>query len=217
MPIRRTAFVKGGVYHLCNRGVNSQTIFEMPDDYFRFLDWIAECFVDSIIRILALCLLPNHFHLSIMLAEAVDLSEAMRDLQARYANYYNGKYRRHGYLFDGRFRSVAVESPLQLDYLSRYIHRNPMEAGLVHDALDWPYSSLRSYVSGNPFIVNLPAKHGSMSWTDRYSIPQIDSSVTLSRFYSREDYHEFVMSDWLRAPWILNEGLWVRPTEIMHF
>lgn len=211
MPRRNTAFSNGESYHLYNRGNNSQKMFFVEENYLFFLDRLAEFLPESAVTIHAFCLLPNHFHFSIRLVEEFDLSEAMRQIQSTYARSFNRKYMRHGHLYDGRFRSLHIESVDYLDYLSRYIHQNPIKAGLVDNPEDWLFSSYRCYVDGERLGerviegVDLPRRVAC------WNVPNIDPSSTLARFRARSDYREFVRCDWEMAPWNLENGLWTPP------
>lgn len=87
------------------------------------------------IILIAYCLMPNHFHLLVHTKEGHDIEYFMRSLMTRYTKYLNQRNKRIGPLFQGRYKAVLVESDEQLLYLTRYIHRNPLEAYLNKIAL----------------------------------------------------------------------------------
>ena len=82
------------------------------------------------ITLIGYCLMPNHFHLLVHTKSGHDMEYFMRSLMTRYTQYMNRKYTRVGPLFQGRYKAVLVETTEQLLYLTRYIHRNPLEAYL---------------------------------------------------------------------------------------
>lgn len=92
----------------------------------------------------AFCLMGNHVHLLVQPREA-DLSSAMHVLGFRYAQYFNKKYKRRGHLYQGRFKSIIVQSGSYLMHLVRYIHLNPVRAGMVRHPEHYLWSSHRAY------------------------------------------------------------------------
>jgi len=213
MPRRKTIFKAGGRYHVCNRGNNSQKMFSMCEDYLQFLDRLNEYLPVAVVTFHTICLLPNHFHLSLKLNESFDLSSAMKVVQNSYARSFNMKYGRHGHLYDSRFKSTEIESEEYLDYLSRYIHRNPVKARLVHKPEDWEFSSYRCYVNDEtPALCKNFGREMHPTTTFGPKTPTIDTSTILARFRTKEDYRKFVLCDWKRAPWKLEDGIW-RPSK----
>lgn len=98
------------------------------------------------VQLIAYCVMPTHFH--IVLKQLVDngVSEFLRKSLNAYARYFNLKYRRKGTLWMSRFKNVRAENDEQLLHLTRYVHLNPVAAGLVEKAQAWPYSSYREYI-----------------------------------------------------------------------
>ena len=96
------------------------------------------------IKLLAYCLMPNHFHLLVQQKNERGIEEFMRSMGTRYVMYFNKKYKRTGGLFQGRYKAVLVRTDEQLWHLSRYIHSNPPYKGLT--LLEYPYSSLGAYL-----------------------------------------------------------------------
>ena len=132
-------------YHIINRGIEKRFIFRQKSDYLKFLeylhrykrkfDWIIYCF----------CLMPNHFHLLIQTKEN-PLGTIMKSLQTAYGVYFNHKYKRIGPVFSGRYKSIICQKDEYLLQVSKYIHLNPVKAGLVKRPTDYPYSSYKQYV-----------------------------------------------------------------------
>ena len=145
MP-RRARIPSGSeVYHVMLRGTNKQRIFEDEKDNIRFLDTVNRYKSECGYKVLAYCLMGNHVHLLIK-CEYAELASAFKRICGSYAYYFNHKYKRTGHLFQDRFRSEAVENDEYLLTALRYIHRNPVKAGIVSDPEDYPYSSYGEYV-----------------------------------------------------------------------
>ena len=143
-----------GIYHVMLRGINRQDIFEDEDDYLRMTECLRalrERYDDNGIRLPALCVLyaycimSNHLHLLIQ-ERTEGISEIIKRLGVSYAHYYNKKYDRNGHLFQDRFKSEPVNDMAYFVTLLRYIHQNPVKAGLTDNPLDYPWSSWQEYV-----------------------------------------------------------------------
>ena len=142
----RTARVIGdsGIYHVMLRGINRQRIFEDDEDRDRFLEIGKKTKEKDGFDLIAWCLMPNHVHLLIHENE-VKLETIFRRIGASYVYWYNGKYERTGHLFQDRFKSEPVEDDAYFLTVIRYIHRNPVKAGLCERPEDYAYSSLKGY------------------------------------------------------------------------
>ena len=93
----------------------------------------------------AYCLMGNHYHLLLRTPEG-NLQRIMRHINGVYTQYYNRATGRDGPLFRGRYKAVLVDAEAYWTQLSRYIHRNPLEAGLVEDLSEYPWSSYPAYI-----------------------------------------------------------------------
>lgn len=103
-------------------------------------------FADSL-KLVAFCLMRNHFHLLVKQTEKTTIDKFMNSLSTRYSMYFNKKYSRVGPLFQGVYKAVQILDDEQLLYVSRYIHRNPFVEGQAFNKLgEYPYSSYRHYV-----------------------------------------------------------------------
>ena len=139
-----------GVYHVMQRGINQQIIFEDDQDYHKYLDTLKAYQKQSGYMIYAWCLMSNHLHL--LIKEKVEgLGTAFRRIGASYVYWYNWKYGRRGHLFQGRFKSEVVEDSSYFLTVIRYIHQNPLKAGIVKKIGDYRWSSYKEYVS-KPWI-----------------------------------------------------------------
>ena len=139
-----------GIYHVMQRGINHQIIFEDDEDYQTYLDTLKEYQKKSGYIIYAYCLMSNHLHLLIK-EEAEDLGIAFRRIGASFVYWYNWKYGRRGHLFQDRYKSEVVENDSYFQTVVRYIHQNPLKAGIVQDIADYEWSSHREYM-GKPGI-----------------------------------------------------------------
>jgi putative transposase len=172
MPHRSVDFRAGNYYHIYNRGNNYQSIFFEEKNYLFFLRQLRKYLVNNILEVIAYCLMPNHYHLLAYLKND-NLSAAMQPFALSYTKAINETYKRVGSLFQGRFQAIYVDNDDYLLHLSRYIHLNPVSAGLVEKAEDWEYSSYLEYIG----------------WRNG-TLPQMD--VVRSRFPSIDYYRLFV-------------------------
>ncbi len=135
------------IYHVMLRGNNRQVIFEDDEDRSRFMAILRRCKEVSGFRLHAFVLMSNHVHLLIEPAgEPLDM--VFRRICTRYAFWFNWKYDRTGHLFQGRFRSEAVETDLYFMTVLRYILQNPMKAGLENIPGTYRWSSYLAYKKG---------------------------------------------------------------------
>lgn len=130
----------GAIYHVINRGNAGERIFRSNIDRVKFIEYLRKAVTRFLLSVHSFCLMENHFHI---LAETQlpNLSQALHWLTVSYAGYFNRKYHRIGHLFHGRFKSILVEADEYLKQVSRYIHLNPVRAGLVDQPDDYRWSS----------------------------------------------------------------------------
>lgn len=135
----------GAFYHVMNRGQRQEAIYEDDADRQRFVLGLGRMCQQFGTRIHAYCLMNNHYHLILETPDA-NLSRAMQWLNVSYASYFNHRHRYAGHLFQGRFKALVVEAGEYLEALSRYVHLNPVRAGLAERPWDYPWSSCRAFV-----------------------------------------------------------------------
>ncbi len=133
-------------YHVMNRGRRGETIFHTADDHRLFMDILHEGIELFSLRISAYCLMSNHYHLLVQ-TPAGNLSRCMRHINGVYTQRYNAAHGLDGQLFRGRYKAVLVDEDRYLLQLVRYIHRNPIRAGMVRRAEEYAYSSHQGYLS----------------------------------------------------------------------
>ena len=136
----------GAWYHVMNRGRRKESIFLQPDDYDAFLQILRETTSDWNLRIAAYCLMPNHYHLLVQTPDG-NLSRCMRHINGVYTQRFNRFHQQDGQLFRGRYKAVLVETDNYLLEVMRYIHRNPLNAGLVRSLDEYPWSSHSAYLT----------------------------------------------------------------------
>lgn len=137
----RIAF-EDAFFHVFNRGLNKEKIFLDDQDYRKFLTRLAilKGEQDYDFQLYAYILMPNHFHFLIQ-THKTPISKIMTSLSTSYSMYFNNKYHRTGVLFQNRFKSILCEKDSYFLEASRYIHLNPIEAGLASNLADYPWSS----------------------------------------------------------------------------
>lgn len=138
----------GAVYHVTSRGDRREEIYRDDADRREHLRVIALAMERFDARVLAYCLMGNHYHLVLQTAQA-NLSRLMRQVNGVYTQAFNRRHAVTGHLFQGRFKAVVVDRDAYLLTLCRYVERNPVAAGLVHAAADWPWSSCRAHVGAD--------------------------------------------------------------------
>ena len=137
MPRKARIDAAGALHHIIVRGIEGRKVFRDDADRENFLDRLADLIPKTRTRCFAWALLPNHAHL-LLQTGLFPIASLMRRLLTGYAVSFNLKYRRHGHLFQNRYKSILCQEDAYLKELVRYIHLNPLRAGLVAkiDALD---------------------------------------------------------------------------------
>ena len=144
MPRQARVISESGIYHIMLRGANKQEIFHDDEDRYRFLHTLVRYKKEIELSVFGWCLMGNHVHM--LLKEGKEsISDTMRRIGVSYVLFYNDKYLTSGHLFGGRFRSEPVNSEAYLKTVVRYIHQNPVKAGLVNRVEEWKWSSCRGY------------------------------------------------------------------------
>jgi len=145
MARRARAEVEGGLYHVITRGVNRRQMFDAPADYEKFLSLLGVQKARLPFFLYAYCLMTNHVHLLIE-RQADTIGRIMHRVLTGYTQYYNRRYQRVGHLLQGRHKSILCQSDRYLGELVRYIHLNPVRAGMVATPEQYKYSGHRAYL-----------------------------------------------------------------------
>jgi REP element-mobilizing transposase RayT len=133
-------------HHVMNRARRGQDLFVEKADYQQFIDLLQETADLFNINVAAFCLMPTHYHLMVQTPDA-NLSRCMRHLNGIYTQRYNVGHGCDGTLFRGRYKSILVDVDSYVLQLIRYIHRNPLKAGLVKRLDQYVWSSHKGYLS----------------------------------------------------------------------
>ncbi|MDF2545539.1 MAG: transposase IS200-family protein [Anaerosolibacter sp.] len=145
MPRQAREKSNSEIYHLMLRGINRQNIFEDEEDRQRFIETIGYYKTISNFELYGYCLMDNHIHLLIREIDE-SISKTVKRISSSYVYWYNQKYGRCGHLFQERFKSEAVETDEYFLMVLRYIHQNPVKAGITKDMGKYLWSSYREYV-----------------------------------------------------------------------
>ncbi len=177
MPRVPRVDIPGALYHVIDRGNERRNIFRTNHDRRDFLQRLSKLACQGALRLFAYCLLDNHFHLLVESTEK-RLGHAMGRLLTGYVVAYNLRHNRIGHLFQGRFRAPLCDSDSYLLELIRYIHLNPVRAGIVDAPEDYRWSTHRAYVG-------------------RAHFPGLETEPVLSQFHhdqhqARHLFDEFV-------------------------
>ena len=157
MPRHARLDAPGALHHVIGRGIEGVAIFRTEGDRTDFVNRIADVWRGGALRIYAWALLPNHFHLLVRTA-GQPLAKSMRQVLTGYVVNFNRRYRRFGHLFQNRYKSIVCEDEPYLLEVTRYIHLNPLRAGLVQDL-----EALREYPwSGHSAVMG----HVAREWQD---------------------------------------------------
>ena len=130
MPRRPRSDFPGAFHHVIVRGVDRRDLFRDDEDRAAYCDQLARIFPEDGAACLAWALMPNHVHL-VVRTGARPLARVMHRVGTRYGRYFNDRHGRVGYLFQGRYHAIAVADDAYLTTLVRYVHANPLRAGLV--------------------------------------------------------------------------------------
>lgn len=146
-------YYRGASYHIYNRGNRKEDIFLNEDDCLFYLKRLKQNLQKHQVKLLAYCLMPNHLHLLVKQESDSPISKFITALHTSYAKVFNKKYDKVGHLFQDRFKQVIVESDEQLLHLTRYIHLNPVLAGLMDQPEKYEWSSYREYIGSGGFLL----------------------------------------------------------------
>jgi putative transposase len=145
MPRRNRCLLPEVPCHVTQRGVDRREVFSSDQDRTTYLRLVQENLSDAGVRILGYCLMSNHVHLVAVPAREESLSILFRRVHGRYAQYYNARFGRSGHLWQNRFFACMLGSSHLWSALA-YVERNPVRAGMVEHAADYPWSSAKAHL-----------------------------------------------------------------------
>ncbi len=166
---------------MMNRGRRRESIFNDKDDFSSFLKLIKDSSLMFTVHIAGYCLMRNHYHILLQTPNA-NLSRIMRHIDGIYTQQFNRKYNLDGPLFRGRYQSILIEEDNHLLEILRYVHRNPLKAGLEKKLGEYPWSSYLGYLSD------------SSDWDWLYS-SFILSMYGNSKIEARREYIDFMAKE----------------------
>lgn len=229
MPTRKENLINNEIYHIVIRGIEGIDIFRSEKDYYRaihnlfeFNDFVStnqlyrrSYSIDSrlrydrtrdlLVEVMSFCLMPNHIHLLLRQIKEDGIIKFMRKFGTGYANYFNKKYKRQGYLFQGRFRSIRVRNDNQLKSVFVYIHTNP--AALID--FNWKEGNIKDSKEVMKFIENY--KWSSyMDYLGRNNFPSITHRDFFNQMMTWKEWQKFVNE------WVLykNQKEWSKSIEL---
>lgn len=145
--VNKRIIYSGAIYHVTQRAPGKESLFLEEGDYLYFLKIMKETTKKFALDIYAFALLPNHVHILLKITKE-NLSEGMKNLFERYANYFNIKYSRKGHVFCGRYRATLCNDEKYFIAASVYIHLNPVKARLSSTPEEYAWSSINLYKEG---------------------------------------------------------------------
>ena len=175
MARRNTPFLPNQYYHIYNRGAHRIDIFRNDMDYVFLLKLVKEQAQKCGISMIAYCLMSNHYHFLLRQDGDIKISKFMQAIFNVYTKAFNSKYGLSGTLFEGPFRAILVDRSEYLLHLCRYIHRNPIEAGIVITPEQWHYSNYLEFVEQRDGVL-------------------VDREFVKENFGLPEEYRDFVMN-----------------------
>lgn len=176
------------IYHILNRGNAKKRIFHKDQDYVAFIKLLKEGKYLFSVNIFAYCLMSNHFHFVLSPCHANDLSKLMQWLMTCHVRRYHKHYRTSGHIWQGRYKSFLIKEDEHLLTVLRYVEGNPVRAGVVLSANDWPWSSHRERTGKkiNKIVTCLPIDLPS-GWTQYVDEPLTESELEkLNRSVNRQ-------------------------------
>ena len=135
----------GAIYHIMQRGIRRNEIFENQTDYETFLTILQRYLVATGCTLHAYCLMTNHYHLLVQTGD-IEIWKMMKGLAQEYAQYYNNAKSLSGHVYDDRYKSCIIQDDRYFLQVSRYIHLNPVKAGMVTKPEQYKWSSYQTFI-----------------------------------------------------------------------
>lgn len=143
MPRKARERSSTGIYHIMLRGIDKRDIFIDDEDRMKFLENVEKAKKVGKFEIYGYCLMYNHIHM--LIKEGEEIGKSIKRITVGYVGWHNRKYERTGHLFQNRYMSEPVETESYLLTVLRYIHQNPVKAGIVNKAEYYQWSSYNKY------------------------------------------------------------------------
>lgn len=200
MARKKRVWYPGAIYHVMSRGTRRMALFRDDEDYQTFLEFLCMIQEKRPFLLHAYCLMTNHFHMELETA-GEPIWDIMKNLLGKYAGYYNFRHHFQGHLFESRYHAILIEETTYFLETSRYIHLNPVKAGIVNQPEEYRYSSYRYYVSGKEYP--LLQKEKVLSCFQEPSVKRYQKFVEdrISHGQSEAQIQKDVKEDELWLPW----------------
>lgn len=174
MP-RRPAYVGEFIYHALNRGATRMRLFDTARDYIAVQELLFEVRAAVGVRLLAFCIMPNHWHLILWPRNSTEMSQFLHSFTGTHAQRWRAAHSSTGCgaVYQGRYKAFPIQTGTYFLNACRYVERNPLRARLVHRAEDWRWSScwLREHQPTNDVIEEWPVACPS-DWLSQLNAPE---------------------------------------------
>jgi putative transposase len=211
------------IYHILSRGVDKRKIFLEEKDYLRFVHDLFEFndqeaalnighrfknqYIDLrsqyinekrrrrkfLVKILAFCLMPNHYHLILSPMVGGGITKFMRKINIGYAKYFNQKYERVGTLFQGRYKSIIIKNESHFIHLPYYIHLNPLDIKFP----EWRNKEIKDYKKAIEFLGNYRWS-SFLDYIGKKNFPSVTQREFLSEFFEGPENYKKETIKWLK-------------------
>jgi len=188
-------------HHVTQRGNQRQRVFFEPADYRSWLQIAAATFAVEGVEVWAYCLMPNHIHLIATPSDDKGLARAMAVLNATYARRVHAKRGVSGHLWQGRYASFPMDETY-LYRCVRYVGLNPVRAGLVANASEWPWSSVRAHLGGNADPLLTPGPVAELLGSDAawvFGASRKDGAIWAELRRASQSGQPLGSDDWIRG------------------
>lgn len=152
----------GALYHVIQRGNNREYIFNQIEDKVFLLKEIKEKKAGSGFKLYGYVIMDNHYHLVLQVGKE-PLSKLMHLINSKYGRYYNREHNRTGHVFDGRYKAIPIQNERYLLAVLRYVHRNPVRAGICTKISQYRWSSDRYYQNNQINFIDIDLVLGMLS------------------------------------------------------
>ncbi len=199
----------GAWYHVMNRGRRGEKIFSISEDYETFITVLQETVEVLNLKVSAYCLMSNHYHLLICTPDG-NISRCMRHINSVYTQRFNRIHHKDGSLFRGRYKAVLVDNDNYLLEVLRYVHNNPIKAGLVKDVDDFTWSTHKGYCSRakkwdwlhKDFLLSMFSEKSNQAKKAYCEFMRVVGSTEIKAFYSKKSLPSIlgdkVFKDWIK-------------------